>query len=261
MKWILVVLLSLLATVLAVPLLVSPDDEQPIEEMGEFFEGDMELTEAQRRSLFDGMLDSRTGLLATRYRWPGDTLAYEFNANVNQEQRDWIELGLRNISGHTCLKFVRRTNEADYVHVTTDSTGCSSYVGRVGGMQTLKLAPNVPGSGCFRFGTVVHEFIHALGFHHSQAAYTRDSYIIIKWENIQAGTENNFNMRDRTTTSMFDLDYDYGSVMHYSSTAFSINGQPTIVPIQSGVTIGQRLGMSELDIKRLNRMYNCPNGQ
>uniref|UniRef100_A0A1B0CLR6 Metalloendopeptidase n=1 Tax=Lutzomyia longipalpis TaxID=7200 RepID=A0A1B0CLR6_LUTLO len=260
MKWTLVVL-SILATALANPLGQHEVLEQPIEEMGDFFEGDMELTETQRRTVFDGMIDGRTGLLNVRYRWPDNTLAYDFASDVNQEQRNYVELALRNISGHTCLKFVRRTNQVDYVLVTTDATGCSSYVGRINGMQTLKLKSNTPGSGCWRFGTVVHEFIHALGFHHSQAAYNRDDYVIIKWENIEAGKENNFNLRDRTTTTMFDLDYDYGSVMHYSKTSFSVNGQPTIVPIKDGVTIGQREGMSELDIRRLNRMYNCPSGQ
>uniref|UniRef100_F4MI70 Metalloendopeptidase n=1 Tax=Phlebotomus perniciosus TaxID=13204 RepID=F4MI70_PHLPE len=255
MKWILVVF-SLLATAWASPVVIPDGSDQPFEEMGEFFEGDMELTELQRRGLSD-MIDSRTGLLNTRYRWPSNTLVYDFASDVNAEQREYIELGLQNIADNTCIRFTRRTNQADYVQVTTDATGCSSYVGRVGGMQTLKLKSNVPGSGCFRFGTVVHEFIHALGFHHAQTAYNRDNYVAIKWENIESGKENNFNLRDSTTTSMFGYDYDYGSVMHYSRTAFSVNGKDTIVPLQSGVTIGQRVAMSDLDIKRLNAMYNC----
>lgn len=260
MKLILVVF-ALLASAWASPFPREDVSEQPIEELGDFFEGDMELTESQRRTFFEGMIDSRTGLLNTNYRWPSNTLIYDFASNVNQAQRDYIESGLKSIEDNTCIRFARRTNQADYVLVTTDSTGCSSYVGRIRGMQTLKLAPNVPGSGCFRFGTIVHEFIHALGFHHAQTAYNRDEYVIIKWENIERGKEGNFNLRDRTTTTMFDLDYDYGSVMHYSSTAFSINGQPTIVPLDPTASIGQRVGMSELDIKRLNRMYNCPGGQ
>uniref|UniRef100_A0A1L8DQA4 Metalloendopeptidase n=1 Tax=Nyssomyia neivai TaxID=330878 RepID=A0A1L8DQA4_9DIPT len=253
------VVLSLLATGYANPL--TQHVEQPIEEMGDFFEGDMELTETQRRTIFDGMIDGRTGLLATRYRWPDNTVIYNFASDVNQQQRDYIESALKDISSKTCIKFARRTNQVDYVQVTTDATGCSSYVGRIGGMQTLKLKSNVPGSGCFRYGTVQHEFIHALGFHHAQAAYNRDNYVVIRWENIEPGKENNFNMKDSSTTSMFSLDYDYGSIMHYSKTSFSINGQPTIVPIKDGVTIGQRDAMSSLDVRRINRMYNCPDGQ
>ena len=43
--------------------------------------------------------------------------------------------------------------------------------------------------------------------------------------------------------------------MHYSSKAFSNNGQATIVPIQTGATIGQRNGMSDIDKAELNAIY------
>nr|ABV60299.1 astacin-like metalloprotease [Lutzomyia longipalpis] len=254
----LIVLSALAVATLASPVAKSNILMQPIEEMGDYFQGDMVLTESQRRAFFNGRTDSRTGLLNERFRWPNNNLVYDFANDVNQEQKDYIELALRNISASTCLTFSKRTNEKDYVKVTTSSEGCSSNVGRVGGMQMLRLANNEVGSGCFRFGTVIHEFIHALGFYHAQSAYTRDDYVLIKWENIQKGTEFNFEKEDSSKTTMFNLEYDYGSVMHYSNKAFSINDEDTIVPLQDGVTIGQRERMSELDIKRLNQMYNCP---
>ena len=43
------------------------------------------------------------------------------------------------------------------------------------------------------------------------------------------------------------ISYDYGSVMHYGATAFSANGKATITPLQQGVTIGQRQGLSATD--------------
>jgi len=47
----------------------------------------------------------------------------------------------------TCIKFVAYDgSQADYVAITDDSTGCSSFVGRIGGKQSLKL--NNP--GCVR---------------------------------------------------------------------------------------------------------------
>lgn len=51
----------------------------------------------------------------------------------------------------------------------------------------------------------------------------------------------------------------YRSVMHYPATAFSINGQPTIVPIQSigELVMGQRTHLSQKDIDRVRGMYNC----
>lgn len=54
-----------------------------------------------------------------------------------------------------------------------------------------------------------------------------------------------------------DTMYDYGSVMHYASTAFSKNGKPTIEPKKRGVEIGQRAGFSETDIYKINKLYKC----
>lgn len=44
------------------------------------------------------------------------------------------------------------------------------------------------------------------------------------------GHSGNFEKASRETTDAFGVGYDYSSVMHYSSRAFSKNGQPTIVP-------------------------------
>uniref|UniRef100_A0A1A9WUH2 Metalloendopeptidase n=1 Tax=Glossina brevipalpis TaxID=37001 RepID=A0A1A9WUH2_9MUSC len=59
----------------------------------------------------------------------------------------------------------------------------------------------------------------------------------------------------------FNQEYDYGSVLHYGPTAFSINGERTIIPIyddDAAGNMGQRRGMSKKDINKLNLMYHCP---
>lgn len=49
-----------------------------------------------------------------------------------------------------------------YIKVIKDSGGCWSYVGKqkTRGVQQLSIGPNCATSG---FGTVSHEFMHALG--------------------------------------------------------------------------------------------------
>lgn len=92
-----------------------------------------------------------------------------------------------------------------------------------------------------------------------QSSYDRDEFVRIVWENIQAGTENNFVMYGTDRLSHFGVEYDYGSMMHYSATAFSVNGQDTIVATRNlaGLKMGQREYMTEKDILRMKRMYGC----
>lgn len=66
-------------------------------------------------------------------------------------------------------------------------------------------------------------------------------------------------MYNDTTSSSLGVPYDYGSMMHYSKTAFSKGNEPTIVtniPAFSDV-IGQRMEFSDSDLLKLHRLYNC----
>jgi hypothetical protein len=92
-----------------------------------------------------------------------------------------------------------------------------------------------------------------------QSSYDRDEFVRIAWENITPGSENNFALYGTDRVTHFGAPYDFGSVMHYSATSFSINGQPTIVPTQNlgGLVMGQREKMTDMDILRIKRMYGC----
>lgn len=87
---------------------------QNIEELSGQFEGDMVLTAEQKRMLTG--LD-RTGLIDTSYRWPNNTVPYILSDIFSQEQRDYIELGMREIEAVSCLLFVPRTTEENFVSV------------------------------------------------------------------------------------------------------------------------------------------------
>lgn len=91
-----------------------------------------------------------------------------------------------------------------------------------------------------------------------QSTRNRDKYVKIHWENIISKFSHDFNAYN--TTDDFGEPYDYKSVLHYSAKAFSKNGSPTIEALDkkfNGI-IGQRAGLSEIDLRKLNKLYKCP---
>ena len=238
--------------VVAVLLCAQAIYSMPVEGPGEFgdkFEGDILFSTAQQEAFF-----GRTGLINTNTRWPNGVVPYTL-VDQTDAQKAAIRTALNEMEAVLCIRFVERTTESNYIRVTSSDSGCFSYIGRIGGAQQLNLQSYTPGTGCFVKGTIMHEFIHALGFYHMQSATERDQYVEIVWANIQAGTENNFNTYPATQISQFGVEYDYGSVMHYPKTAFSVNGQATIIPKDPNAVIGQRVGMSDKDVARIRAMY------
>ncbi|XP_055599265.1 zinc metalloproteinase nas-15-like [Uranotaenia lowii] len=223
---------------------------------GDRFEGDMVLSVAQKKAIFSG---ERNGLLDESYRWPNNTLYYTIDTtNFTSDQTHYIRKALDHLEEVSCLRFVETdAGCSSCVRVIGDSGGCYSEVGYLGTVQDLNLAPNRPESGCFRLGTIMHEFLHALGFYHMQSASNRDDYVTIVWDKITSGMEHNFIKYQASEVSSFETQYDYGSVMHYPGTAFSVDGSLTIIPKDPNATIGQRERLSESDILKLKRMYSC----
>lgn len=169
---------------------------------------------------------------------------------------DLIERALNEYHKNTCIKFIpRRSSDRDFISIESGDTGCWSSVGRTGGKQVV----NLQTPGCVRkIGTVIHELMHALGFLHEQNREERDKFVVIKTNNIKSGYEVNFSKAKPGEATGFGVAYDYGSVLHYSLTAFSKNSQPTIeVKMKTNDKIGQREGFSKKDIEKINKMYKC----
>ncbi|XP_045124478.1 zinc metalloproteinase nas-4-like [Portunus trituberculatus] len=221
--------------------LVNPD------ELGDYFEGDIVLPLPPM---------CRNGLIDEKYRWPGGRVAYKFDTTYSEDDKDKVRKAMNEYETQTggCISFHERTSEDDYILFKHDENdGCHSSVGKRGGRQTI----NYPDWCLNRFGSTLHEMYHALGFHHEQSRYDRDDYVTIMWDNIEPGHEHNFNKYSSSVISGFGEDYDYGSVMHYSAHAFSVNGEKTIVTKDPNAHIGQRDGLSPVDWAKLKNMYKC----
>ncbi len=144
--------------------------------------------------------------------------------------------------------------QSNYIEVYSGS-GCFSTVGRNAGIgsQSISLKSN----GCVSKGIIQHEFLHAISTFHEQSRPDRDEYVVINFEKID--DENEIQFSKLSWTEILENPYDYGSVMHYGKTSFSNNDLDTITPL-NGQSIGQRNGVSHLDILDVRLMYQCISG-
>ncbi|GGB52205.1 M12 family metallopeptidase [Shewanella inventionis] len=182
----------------------------------------------------------------SQYRWDLGVIPYTISTNYSTSQINSILQAMSDIEDVSGVIFVERSNQADYISIYKGS-GCSSQVGKRGGSQNVSLA-----DGCFSGGTPTHELLHAAGFWHEQSREDRDSYITINWENIISGKEHNFEQHISDGEDVGP--YDYNSIMHYHSTAFSSNGQATISRNDGMSSLGGSV-MTSTDISTLREMY------
>ncbi|KAK6490670.1 low choriolytic enzyme-like [Huso huso] len=175
---------------------------------------------------------------------------YSLSDTYSDGDKKVIRDAMKDFVDQTCIRFIERTTEKQYLNIMPDN-GCWSYLGR----KTMLAQPVSLTAGCMAKGSVQHELFHALGFYHEQSRSDRDKYVTIMWENIEEAYKYAFSKED---TNNLDTTYDYSSIMHYPSFAFTKSGNPTILPILNPKRyIGQRVGMTATDIKKVNRLYQC----
>ena len=181
----------------------------------------------------------------------------------------------------SCVNFtiVDTVSPSDlYVNVTVDVGPDGKPSGCMADPPGLAESPSSPitltiGGCSFNskpLGSLVHELLHVLSLVHTQMRSDRDDYIQMNPVIVKKFFEANFFLEPYSFVGSDGnySPYDYGSIMHYTRTqAADVNaykahpelgGTFTLIkPLQSGVTLGQRTAMSDLDIKEINTVNMC----
>ncbi|XP_067105492.1 high choriolytic enzyme 1-like [Osmerus mordax] len=100
----------------------------------------------------------------------------------SSRERSVILDGLNSFAASSCVSFIPRTTQRDFVDIQSLS-GCYSYVGRRGSGQVVSLAQK----GCVHHSVIQHELLHVLGFDHEQTRSDRDLHVRILLENVIPG--------------------------------------------------------------------------
>jgi len=214
-------------------------------------EGDIVLDKREKKAM--DMMKSHPNIafdVSRTGKWVGGVVPYVIT-QANGRAKAAISAAIADFHKYTCLKFVQRTNQRDFISIIAGG-GCYSYIGRIGGKQDLSL-----GSGCEYKSTAIHEFMHALGFWHEQSRRDRDNYVTINYSNIPVAFRRQFDKYQPSQAKTHGFRYDKQSVMHYSRTAFG-SGKVTIYSKSNyNEVLGNRNGMTSIDIAQIKAQYNC----
>ncbi|XP_013164435.1 PREDICTED: tolloid-like protein 1 [Papilio xuthus] len=192
--------------------------------------------------------------------WENGVIPYEIDGNFSGAHKSLFKQAMRHWENFTCVKFVERdpSLHKDYIIFTERPCGCCSFVGKRGsGAQAISIGKN-----CDKFGIVVHELGHVVGFWHEHTRPDRDNHVQIIRDNILSGQEYNFNKLTYEEVNSLGQTYDYDSIMHYARNTFSKGTYlDTILPLEvhgkKRPEIGQRVRLSASDIAQTNLLYKC----
>ncbi len=182
--------------------------------------------------------------------WPGGIVPYRFGANVSAENRQRALDAMAEIEAVSNVDFVQFSNESNWILIISSNINASSCIGFPAGPQCAIQIAAWP----LRF-LIVHELMHALGARHEQQRADRDLFIEINFDNIQPGTQGNYQINGN-----IDGAYDFDSVMHYSRIGFGVDFNWTIAVLHPNKRnwqrrIGQYEHLSIGDIWVLQRLY------
>jgi len=216
-----------------------------IQEAG-LFEGDIILSDDQKAAK-----GQRMALRRESARWPDAKVPYIITGKYSLEERAILAKGMNEFHENSCIEFIPRTTEDDYIDIVDTGDECKAILGRSGGKQPVWLP-----SHCVNVGTVIHELMHALGFHHEHQRPDRDDYITV-----QSLADGEITSKEQKKSNPEEVDllgakYDICSIMHYAPTW--PGGKVRLVQKKKTVCeMGTSGGFSDTDIQRLNTYYKC----
>lgn len=200
--------------------------------------------------------------------WDTTTIPYLFDSTQyrasdaeSQKVKDVAMEEMKMISSQTCITFVERTTQSEYLHFKyvygTGSNRC--YVDHLGREPNTKTTVQLY-NWCGKIrGYVQHELLHALGMIHEFQRPDRQSYM----KDQVSSREEEFKVDTLGTV------YDYSSVMNYwnndgpqnkqnNDTEYNHQGRPRLTHDWSDPQV-ETYYWSKVDIYKLKRLFNCSN--
>ncbi|WP_186645497.1 M12 family metallopeptidase [Fluviispira vulneris] len=154
----------------------------------------------------------------SEYFWTNGNIPYRIeDYHFTELEMNKIEEQMRYLESIANITFTPVNHNFTGHHITIiNGKGCSSSVG----MRYPGQAVSLNSQGCLSKGTIQHELLHALGFHHEQNRSDRDAHVKIYRHNVKSNEiyRDNFSKYGEETLRFGE--YDINSVMQYHTYSF-----------------------------------------
>lgn len=185
--------------------------------------------------------------------WLTPEIPYAIDPELVAPER--VMRAIEHIQDKTGLRFVPYAGHPDALLFEKGSVHCLSPLGRLGGMQPIRLNANCG------WKEITHEILHSLGFIHEQSRVDRDRYVSVLWDNIEENFKDQFQILPvQFLGPAQGTAFDYQSIMLYQEDTFAKDksGRTLSSKTQQSVAPSQD-GLSEGDIHRIQRFFRLGN--
>ncbi|KAI6207648.1 Metalloendopeptidase [Aphelenchoides besseyi] len=220
-----------------------------------------------------------------RDRTKNFVIPFIITGDFEPEEHSVILAAMRALERNTCIRFKKREDERDYVDIKNEhDEGCYTSVGRSRGKNIVMLEANSFAT-CIEHDIVIHELMHYCticvllsrlllqlnymrkllihvkqDFRHEHQRYDRDDFITVRYDKIEPAFFSQFEKISRVESSVYNVEYDYKSIMHYSRDSFAaIPGDTTMETKNPNYQeiIGKTTDASPSDYIKICNIYKC----
>lgn len=190
--------------------------------------------------------------------WSNAVVPYQIDTQafpVNSAPYNRIMQAINHWNEHTVMRFIPRWNFGASDHARfvlgpdpANPDRCNAFTG-ANNPATIRC--NAQNNA--QVGTLLHELGHTVGLLHEMQRPDRDQFVTVHQQNIDQNFAADFALI-ASNNAIILTRYDYSSIMHYNSRAFSVNGRRTITGPR-GVSFGQREALSDSDVRSVSNLY------